>query len=274
VPLIDQYNFNGLAIQIHAQATGVLAHPHLAMNVPDPAFRILGGGAEVEQTGGAGNLLTEMLPFSATEWECRAKDHQVSDPANMTVFCVAAAVPPGEHRIVSSTSAAPANHPQATATLPPGFVLVGGGAKANWQQTGGPGSLLYASRPGSGQSWFAAAKDHRLPNPTTITAYAIGLSEHFLASLRLRVVRLRSVSDGPARRPWATCGVEDPLMTVISGGAETQWGGSGSLLTASFPSPASGTSSPQNYQWKVRGADHLDPDPATIVAWALALIRA
>jgi hypothetical protein len=30
VPLLDQYNFNGLAIQIHAQATGVLAHPTLS----------------------------------------------------------------------------------------------------------------------------------------------------------------------------------------------------------------------------------------------------
>jgi hypothetical protein len=192
----------------------------------------------------------------------------------MNVLCIAAAVPPADYRIASSTSAAPASHPRATAALPAGFVLVGGGAKANWQQTGGPGSLLYASRPGSGQSWFAAAKDHRLPSPTTITAYAIGVSERFLASLRLRVVRLRSVSDGPARSPWATCGVDDPSMTVISGGAETQWGGSGNLLTASFPSPASGVPGPQNYQWKVRGVDHIDQDPATIVAWALALVRA
>ena len=139
-----------------------------------------------------------------------------------------------EYVIVDATTSAPVNHPDATAILPPGFVLVGGGARANWEQTEGPGSLLWASRPAAGQGWYAAAKDHVHPSPSTVTAFAIGVTRSFLASRGLTVVRFHGDSRSVVPHPGVDCGAEDG-PALVGGGAETHWRGAGSLLTASVP---------------------------------------
>ena len=271
--LIDQYVFNGLKIELHGQWSSVDAHPHLAMNVP-LNLRILGGGAAVE-TSGAGSLLTRSYPHTGTEWDAKAKDHEIASLARLFVCCIAAEIPPADYWIEESTSPAPVNHPTAQATLPPEFVLVGGGARANWEATGGAGSLLYASRPGIGQSWYAAAKDHRIANPATVTAFAIGVRRSFLNSLGLTVVRVRANSLEAMPHPIVGCGIEDDqLAALVSGGAETNWTGAGSLLTTSSPDALPGGPPPSHpYAWRAQGKDHLDPDPSTITAWGLALVK-
>lgn len=271
--LIDSYHFHGLDFELHGQHSTQAPHPGLAMSISSN-FCILGGGAIVE-TAGEGNLLWASYPVSYKEWEARAKDHEVSSPGMLFVYCIAASIRPADYTIVQNTTPAPTNHPKAEAILPGEFVLVGGGARANWDGTGGPGSLLYACRPGTGESWFAAAKDHRLANPATVTAYAIGVRGSILDSLGLKVVRFRANSVTAVAEPSVAGGPGDEReATLISGGAETHWTGSGSLLTACSPDVAWGGPLPTRpYAWLARGKDHLDSDPATITAWSLALVK-
>src|SRR2546422_432631 len=126
--LIDSYAFNGLAIEMHGQWSSTAPHPHLAMNTPT-TLRILGGGAAVGPTA-AGSFLTASYPVSGYEWDAKGKDHGVPSPAALFVCCIAAAIPPQDYSITQATSPAPVNHPTAEASLPPEFVLVGGGARA------------------------------------------------------------------------------------------------------------------------------------------------
>lgn len=265
--LIRQWNFQGLDLEIHAQSTDPAPHPHLALKVFTPDRLLLGGGAVVEDTAGEGTLLTAVWPFSNTEWDAKGKDHEIASPGRLRVFCIAASVRPDAHTIVEATTPAPTAHPTAEAVLPPEYLLVGGGARANWEPTGGPGSLLFASRPGSGQSWFAAAKDHRLPGPATVTAYAIGVSRRFLSSLGLTVVRFRGTSVDLAERPRVTCGIGG-AATLIAGGAETHWSGAGSLLTGSAPQQTAAG----DWVWAAEGKQHIDADPSTASAWGVALV--
>src|SRR4051794_2139734 len=194
VPLSYAFDFAGLKFEIHEQVSGPGAAPHLAMNT-SLATRILGGGAEVllEDPAGAGSLLTASWPVSGAEWDARAKDHDIPSPARVRLVCICAAIPQDQYTIASTTTPAATNHPEATAQLPAEYVLVGGGARADWP-FGDPGSLLYASRPGVGESWYAASKDHVQASPATVTAFAIGVRRRFLDQFGLTVVRIEGDS--------------------------------------------------------------------------------
>jgi hypothetical protein len=270
--LTASYTFHGLTIELHeAKTTTPVPHPAITMSIPS-AFPILGGGAVVDYGRGPGSLLTAMFPASSVDWQARAKDHGLPSPATIGVSCFAASVPSTDYLIVDATSPAPVNHPDATAMLPPGFVLVGGGARVNWDNEEAPGSLLWASRPATGQGWFAAAKDHVYPSPSTVTAFAIGVRSSFLASMSLTVVRFHGDSATAVPHPGAACGA-DAGLALIGGGAETHWRGAGSLLTASIPVNPSVPPVPAGpYLWTARGKDHILSDPSTISAWGLALV--
>jgi vibriolysin len=256
VALSYAFDFAGLKFEIHEQLSGPGAAPHLAMNT-SLATRILGGGAEVilEDPAGAGSLLTASWPVSGAEWDARAKDHDIPSPARVRLVCICAAIPQDQYTIASTTTPARTNHPEATAQLPAEYILVGGGARADWP-FGDPGSLLYASRPGVGESWYAASKDHVQASPATVTAFAIGVRRRFLDQLGLTVVRIEGDCVEAAPHPVVGCAMDDGRALLVAGGAHANWTGPGSLLT-----------------WVARAKDHEVPDPATLTAWGLALLR-
>ncbi len=67
----------------------------------------------------------------------------------------------------------------------------------------------------------------------------------------------------PAPHPEAKATVSQGYK-VISGGARVNWqGGSGNLLTASYPE--------DSRTWVARAKDHINPSPASIDVWALGL---
>lgn len=274
--VIDQFAFFDLEIELHAVTSGVAAHPRTQINLFAPDWSILGGGAIVEPHAGVGSLLTAMYPISAQEWDVQAKEHVQSSPVSITAWCAAARVqggpfPPDTYRIVEATSPAAASHPRAEAVLPTDYVLIGGGAKVNWQTPGAMGNLLTASRPGMGESWVAAAKDHLLPSPATVTAFAIGLHQAFLAQLGMSVVRFRAETVDASATPRLRCGVHERQAVLVAGGAETHWNGAGSLLTGSGLSPTPG--GPRPWSWLAAGKQHITADPGRITGWALALVK-
>jgi hypothetical protein len=176
-------------------------------------------------------------------------------------------IPDDAYTIVSATSKK-ASHPTLTVRLPDQFVVVGGGARANFI---GLGSMLYGTHPLDSQAWLGAAKDHLKPDPSTITVWAIGLNVSFLYRAELFVRIIHNTSSPPAPHPHVI--VEVPATEeyhITSGGARTNWDGRtppslGNMLTASYPG--------KNQTWIADGKDHIRSDPCTITAWALVICK-
>lgn len=270
--VVDSYTVGPLRLRIFAATSDCAQHPGVAVAIPD-GWLILGGGAFVDWDDGVcagpgslGNILTGMYPESGgTVWVATSKDHLQPSPAQITGYCIAAQmqngtpIPPGDYQIFRQDSGVAA-HPSAQVVLPGGWVLVGGGARANYA---GLGNMLYASIP-SGNSWIASAKDHLQSDPATVTAFAIGLRQSFLAGAGLAVTSQSITTPIPTNHPWTTLVIPD--FHLVGGGAQVNWTGLGNLLTASFPQ--------DRQTWIARGKDHLQPDPATITAWSIGLVPA
>ena len=155
----------------------VAAHPTLQVDIPSE-YTVVGGGARVNYTG-AGNMLYASYPTDGLDgWVGSAKDHIDSDPTTITVWAMGlrkSFLKNAGMRISSfdTTSSPAANHPCQTLVLP-NFHLTGVGARVNWNVQG---NLLTACCPRDHQTVVAEGKDHFLPDPSTITAYAIGFGE-------------------------------------------------------------------------------------------------
>jgi hypothetical protein len=244
-----------IKIKLFVATSGPAPHPSIEIPV-GPEFKILGGGAFDHWTGD-GNLLTAAYPKDVHTWRAAGKDHEISDPASITGFVLAINDPHNEWEvIIKSETSNPAPHPQAVATLPEGFTLTGGGAFVDWR---GAGNLLTASFPTSDTSWEARSKDHDVPDPSKITAYAIGL-RHRTGKIKLAhsIVKFSGpVVPHPSARVCLS-----PEFILTGGGALDDWSGNGNILTASFP---------QGRCWNAAGKDHNVPSPASITAYAVGI---
>jgi len=160
--------------RIVSATSGVAAHPTLQVDLPS-GFTVVGGGARVNYTG-VGNMLYASYPTAGLGgWVGSAKDHCQSDPATITTWAIGLkeSFLKNAGMLVSSfksTSSPVANHPRQAFVLPD-FHLIGAGACVDWH---GAGSLLTASFPQDRQTVVSEGKDHITPDPSTITAYAIG----------------------------------------------------------------------------------------------------
>jgi vibriolysin len=161
-------------VHIKSEPSNPAPHPQ-AIAVLPAGYVLTGGGAFVNWHG-AGNLLTASFPTSDTSWEVRSKDHDISDPSQITAYAIG--IRPKHngkklHHEIRREKGAVAAHPTAHVQLDSGWSLSGGGALDDWH---GAGNLLTASFP-QGESWVAFGKDHKESSPAAITAYAIGLRE-------------------------------------------------------------------------------------------------
>jgi hypothetical protein len=146
-------------------------------------------------------------------------------------------------------------HPSVEVTVPAGYKIVGGGAFDHWS---GAGSLLTASYPKTPNSWFAAGKDHEIPSPASITAFALALHD----PNNEWDVHIKSETSDPSAHPQAVAVLPDTYV-LTGGGAFVDWHGAGNLLTASFPN--------SDQSWEARSKDHDVSDPARITAYAIGI---
>jgi len=213
-------------------------------------------------------MLTAMYPNdSGTIWTVASKDHIKASPASIDAYCIVARMSDGspisadDYIIVSQTSEVAA-HPSQQVNLPSEFVVVGGGAMANYGT--GVGSMLYASYPTDDLSgWIGSAKDHQVSDPTTITVWAIGLRGSFLseAGLQVNLTSVNKTSSPAVDHPSIT--FSNFYLTGI--GAIDNWTGFGNLLTAIYPQ--------DNQTVVAEGKDHLVADPSTITAYGIGLTQ-
>jgi hypothetical protein len=293
-PLGPPVHFYGLDIARFGFIGGFAQHPFGAGCLPN-GYKMLGGGARVELPDRAeelpqGSLITALYPPTSTSWEVRAKDHIFPSGADVRGFCIAARAldeagnarpldeegDDSEYRVKALES--PVGHyPSQRVDLDRRFMVVGGGAIANWEETLGAGSLLHSSYPMRPHSWFAAAKDHEIANETSVTTYVIGLATALLERNGLGITVAERTSGEPESRPSAECRFIDNLDGVpattehvlVSGGARIDWDpGAGSLLTASYPG-AGGVGN----TWIAAGKDHAVPCNATITSYAVFLYK-
>lgn len=154
------------------------AHPAGSACVP-AGFTLISGGFRVNWQPGAGNLATASFPEHEDVWTARAKDHLFPSPGTIDSFSIGLRTQlPDIGRVergVSSNISRLAAHPSVSETLVSGFVLTGIGAEVRFT---GPGSLLWRLEPtvnGNQQGVTAGAKDHEIPSPATIEAWALGI---------------------------------------------------------------------------------------------------
>jgi hypothetical protein len=164
------------SIFVSQSDSGVAPHPEAETGVPSGEFVLVGGGFRVDWHG-AGNLATASFPSTEFSWKARSKDHHFPDPANLHVWAIGLRrnLPVGPVTVnITRADGGQAPHPAATATLASGFALTGGGAEVHFH---GDGNLIWKLEPSTSNTptFSAASKDHALPDPSTITAFALGI---------------------------------------------------------------------------------------------------
>jgi hypothetical protein len=163
-------------VSVTRSDSGEAPHPEAETGVSSEKFVLVGGGFRVDWRG-AGNLGTASFPSTEFSWKARSKDHDISDPSNLRVFAIGIRrdLPVGQViGAISMAGSSQAPHPAAVATVEEGFALTGGGAEVHFN---GAGNLLWKLEPATSRdpSFSAASKDHVDSDPSTITAYALGI---------------------------------------------------------------------------------------------------
>ena len=232
-------------------------HPYISQTVPAD-YKIISGGAKSEYTGTKGQLLTASYPKSATEWFAKSKDHKELDLGFVTAYAVAIHDPNDEWDVkIVTAQSVEGTTVSATATLPEGYVLTGGGAFDDFKE---PGHLLFESYPYSSNSWKASG---RTVSYTTavgkVTTYVIGI-KHKTKETRTGC-SIKSAQSSKVAHPKQFLSVSSDSVLVGGGGRVSQTDGAhGNVLTAIYPDGTGFTAS---------GKDHLESDHQQVTTYGI-----
>ncbi len=172
----------------------------------------------------------------------------------------------GDYTICVGTASSSGNDSTASATVPSGYTLIGGGAWDDMTLNGSRGHHLYASYPSntlSNGTWTVSGKDNPALSPrisASVTAYAIGLKTSFLTANSL-TASVSSTTVGPTTDGFFTGQTATVSSGVLIGGGAkvNQGGGNGQWLYQSYPSSQT--------QWTASsfGAWSLDTTPSLTI---------
>lgn len=238
----------------------------------DSDFVLIGGGAEIFGEGSPGALLTASFPDAGlTTWTASSKDHHLAFVHQLRAYSVGmklAGVPASTLRnfmTMVSVSSTRSERPATSITVPGGFNLIGGGARANWATEG---QLLTRSMPGPSQ-WFAASKDHVVAEVGTVDAFAIGITSGTIPGFgSIDVTMTQNSTSVPTG--YGTANRAVPVGWVLASiGGDAQFSGSGRMLTDLIPSvDAPITSTPGA---TIRSKDHEVQSSGTTTAFVVAI---
>jgi len=272
----------GFTVHITSETSDVASRPTARVTVPK-GYKLLSGGARNNWTG-RGSFLTASFPDVAASgaspgaWEVRGKDHlgdsdgvsthyshYYPEKTSVTAFAIAVYDPDDiwEVKTVYSEAAKPEEQSGQSLGLDGslaanGFVMVGGGARANYS---GKGSLLIQIEPEGEGLYSATSRSHLESDPAKISTYLIALRSK-VKGIRLETKVTRNDS-GTAKQPITT--VKAASGYTMTGGGAYIYGGStyGLLLTSSYPKDGD--------TWEARGKDHGEADKGKVLARAIGL---
>jgi hypothetical protein len=184
-----------------------------------------------------------------------------------------------ETRIYECTSPTKAQHQNSIGCqVEPGFILVGGGAYADYG-TGGAGAMLWETRPLDENlvTWVASSKDHISPNSHSLSTYAIGMRLKNNAGtyipksslLNSHIMFRTETSSPPAHfafyslQSYVSSGFWWDAL-YLGGGARMNWNCCGALLNKSLVENHGHAS-----QYRGSGKDHGSSDPSTISVYGV-----
>jgi hypothetical protein len=164
-------------------------------------------------------LVTESRPILTTNWSAWVGSSMGNPAHELTVHCfglklagVPAATLRANIRVVEKNSGTGVDEVWSLAQLPPGFRLLGGGARAN-----GPGHVLVASWPGLGHTWHGGARSI-FPLPSGhVTAYAIGIADTIAGFGQLDIARFTAWSTQRTGNTVASVWEPAPNHYVVAG---------------------------------------------------------
>lgn len=221
-----------VTIRVRQCAASAYLHAPTASCGVDSDFVLVGGGAEVIGEENPGALLTASYPdLGLTSWTASSKDDRISYLNSVRPYSiglrlagVSASTLRSNMRVVMAHSA-PAEHPAVSAALPAGFVLIGGGAKANWS---GEGQMLTSTYPIDSTHWFAASKDHLAAEVGTVDSYAIGITTGTIPGFGSSLDVMTNVAYFYQSSGYGTAAIAEPggwVGSSIGGDARyTSWG--------------------------------------------------
>jgi hypothetical protein len=251
-----------LEIVVTTATSGQASHPEALAGPNRSGLKLIGGGGHVDYGNGAGAMLTGSYPYGDNSWKASAKDHLQASPSTVTAYAIYLNDPDDiwEVHMVPAKSDKPSNRPEATAELPPGFELTGGGGMVDWA---GPGIMLTASGPEkSRNSWTVRGKDHLQGDSGNAKAWVFGIRPRNGAKFSPSQVVPKftqgghpALEDGPPRPPGEV---------LIGGGAAVSWVGPGGMLTST-----SFAGQPQDQVWRARAKDHLNADSLNMTMWVI-----
>src|SRR5262249_12335144 len=178
-------------------------------------------------------------------------------PVSITAFAIGIADPADEWEVIVRESRSPVSaQPVATASLPPGYAMTGGGCLDDWRPSWRPGerlpfpgpagNLLTGPFPLSGSSWECRGQEHGAASPASIVAYVIGIRPK-RAGVPLPEVRITSATSELGAHVTAIA----PAVSgfVITGGGAVTGGAPVRLISTPTAEP-------------IRPRDPASPPPA------------
>ncbi len=231
--------------------SGLSRNPTATVQVP-VGHKVIGCGALTDFDANLpGIMLTAVYPSDARTCTATAKDHIQVSEGTVQVWAIAVVDLNNEWDVSITSQSQPGN--TATATLPAGYALTGGGGRIT---STGAGVLMTSTRP-SGNTWVIAGKDHIQPDATATTiSYVIGLRPRNGAAAPTSTVTFQQMTALEARVAGASG------TTLVGGGATIAWNGPGRMLRGSYPAIAS---------WVALGKEHLLADVGTVTAYAIGI---
>jgi hypothetical protein len=260
-------------LQIKTCDWSTIDHRDVSLCQVDPGYVLVGGGAE---TSTSNSLLVTSYPMlDLKTWRAESKDHLVSDLHRLRAYAIGLSIAGvTESRLRSLVDyaivEADGEHPTATATIPAGHFIVGGGARINYL---GAGGLLTESQPvdwgrdASGgliaRSWRGSAKDHGIVDTVQLFVVALGLPPCIDGTCLQPSYASRS-SYTPIGTDTVTAAIPaGDALASIGGWAEYE--SNGRLLSRLMPFIGSAPGA------TVKSKDHNYQDGGTTTAWAISL---
>jgi hypothetical protein len=237
----------------------------------DNGFVLIGGGAEIFNDVLPGALLTASFPDSElTTWTVSSKAHDILFPHQLAAYSVGLELAGVSAATLQSSMvfvrqrSAPAEHPSVGVTLPPGFQIIGGGARANWVTSG----LLLTSSLPQGSQWLAAAKDHVAAETGSVDAFAIGITTGTIPGFGSLDISVDQASTSTAAGTGSVS-LSVPTGSVLTSiGGQAQFNGGGRLLTELIPFANSPTDTTAGAS--VSSTDHEVGDSGITTAYVVS----